>query len=467
MKRRVLFSGILLLPLIHFEAAHSASKPVVESFKFTPAEIDLATANTRVEFELIVSHPNGIEEFSSTVTLSNVKGDNLSTIIRRTDNPVNVQQTKVIFKGDLILPLGVPTGVYNIVASELNNNNLTGYRYSTGLITPNQSRNIVGAETGLLIRNNGDLNLSYTTFVGPTHDRTLQISYNNPALYSAANSPIFKVGETYNPIRYYELRVPTLNLSITSTTPTVCESTGKELKFVSEGNCTFTVSTPKTKDYAARSNTQNVTVTSARTKPKLFVGTIGEQSAKNLPLKIPLTWVYGPADGYVMPKSETPTVCLAAGLFVNVISGGTCVLTYQSEENSSYLASDLYKITFEIVRDPQTVTFALPSTANVSTRSIALTATASSDGAITYSTTSVGICSITGSTLNLLGNGNCAVTATQAGTSKLAPASTTATVVLSGAVVATRKTINCVKGKSTKRVSGVNPKCPRGFKIKR
>jgi hypothetical protein len=186
-----------------------------------------------------------------------------------------------------------------------------------------------------------------------------------------------------------------------------------------------------------------------------------------LPLKIPLTWVYGPADGYVMPKSETPTVCLAAGLFVNVISGGTCVLTYQSEENSSYLASDLYKITFEIVRDPQTVTFALPSTANVSTRSIALTATASSDGAITYSTTSVGICSITGSTLNLLGNGNCAVTATQAGTSKLAPASTTATVVLSGAVVATRKTINCVKGKSTKRVSGVNPKCPRGFKIKR
>jgi hypothetical protein len=465
MKLRVLFSGILLLSLIHFEEAHSASKPVVESFKFTPEEIDIATANSRIEFELIVSHPNGIEEFSSMVTLSNAKGDNLSALLRRTDNPFNIQQTKVIFKGALIVPLGVPTGVYSIVASELNNNNLTGYRYSTGLISPNQSRNIIGAETGLLIRNNGDLNLSYTTFVGPTHDRTLQISYNNPALYSAANSPIFKVGEIYNPISYYEPRVPTLNLSITSTTPTVCESTGKELKFVSEGNCTFTVSTPKTKDYAARSNTQNVTVTSARTKPKLFVGSISEQSSKNLPLKIPLTWVYGPADGYVMPKTETPTVCLAAGLFVNVVSGGTCILTYQSEENSSYLASDLYKITFEIARDPQTVTFALPSTANVSTRSIALAATASGGGAISYSTTSAGICSITGSTLNLLKNGNCTVTATHSGTSTLAPASAIATVVLAGE--SNLKRITCVKGKSVKRLSGVNPKCPKGFKIRR
>jgi hypothetical protein len=148
-----------------------------------------------------------------------------------------------------------------------------------------------------------------------------------------------------------------------------------------------------------------------------------------------------------------------------VVSGGTCILTYQSEENSSYLASDLYKITFEIARDPQTVTFALPSTANVSTRSIALAATASGGGAISYSTTSAGICSITGSTLNLLKNGNCTVTATHSGTSTLAPASAIATVVLAGE--SNLKRITCVKGKSVKRLSGVNPKCPKGFKIRR
>ncbi len=30
-----------------------------------------------------------------------------------------------------------------------------------------------------------------------------------------------------------------------------------------------------------------------------------------------------------------------------------------------------------------------------------------------------------------------------------------------------KKTITCIKGKTTKKVSGVNPKCPSGFKIKK
>ncbi len=29
-----------------------------------------------------------------------------------------------------------------------------------------------------------------------------------------------------------------------------------------------------------------------------------------------------------------------------------------------------------------------------------------------------------------------------------------------------KKTINCIKGKTTKKVSGANPKCPKGFKRK-
>jgi hypothetical protein len=180
-----------------------------------------------------------------------------------------------------------------------------------------------------------------------------------------------------------------------------------------------------------------------------------------------LPQVYSAAEGYVLPKTTTPAICVPVGFTVRLISGGICTLTYETAATSTYLASDVYQQTFEIARDPQTITFTLPSTANVSSRSITLAATASGGAAITYSTASTGICSITGSTLNLLSNGNCAVTATQAGTSILAPASATATVVLSGAAVSNRKTITCVKGKSTKKVSGVNPKCPKGFKIKR
>jgi hypothetical protein len=40
-------------------------------------------------------------------------------------------------------------------------------------------------------------------------------------------------------------------------------------------------------------------------------------------------------------------------------------------------------------------------------------------------------------------------------------------VMISGTVAPTKKTITCVKGKKTKKVSGTNPKCPKGYKIKR
>jgi hypothetical protein len=32
--------------------------------------------------------------------------------------------------------------------------------------------------------------------------------------------------------------------------------------------------------------------------------------------------------------------------------------------------------------------------------------------------------------------------------------------------IATKKTIVCTKGKTNKKVSGANPKCPRGYKVK-
>jgi hypothetical protein len=74
--------------------------------------------------------------------------------------------------------------------------------------------------------------------------------------------------------------------------------------------------------------------------------------------------------------------------------------------------------------------------------------------------------------LNLLKAGNCVVTASQAGTSTLAPVSTTATIMLTGAVIAptpiaTKKAIVCTKGKTNKKVSGTKPKCPKGYKLKK
>jgi hypothetical protein len=200
---------------------------------------------------------------------------------------------------------------------------------------------------------------------------------------------------------------------------------------------------------------------------------LSNQTSKNLPYLVEIFRVYSPTGVYVLPQATTPTVCIAAGFYVQIVGGGTCTLTYQSEANTSYLASDLYKVSFEVSRDPQTITFTPPVIVDIAGKTLALTATASSGGAITYSTTSMESCSVAGATLNLLKAGNCVITATQAGSSTLAPLSTTATIMLTGTItkpvvpIASKKTIVCVKGKTTKKVSGSNPKCPKGYKVKK
>ena len=194
---------------------------------------------------------------------------------------------------------------------------------------------------------------------------------------------------------------------------------------------------------------------------------IANQTAKDLPKSVEIFRVYSASEGYILPKSATPEVCFPTGFFVRIISGGTCTITYQSGETATYLASDLYKVSFDVARDSQTISFTLPNTANVSSKSLALTSTASSGSVVAYSTTSTGVCSITGSTLNLLKSGNCSVTATQAGTTTLAPVSATASITLTGTAVAAKKTISCIKGSKIVKKTGTSPKCPAGYKLKK
>ena len=472
MKIRAIVTIVVLALGLTPTMAQANVRPTVESFTFTPNDVELISANTNISFELVVSHPSGIKNTQTSATLTGPYGSTLSVNLIRNDSPINLSLTKVTFRGTLTVPQAIPAGAYTVSVAEVNNNSSAGYEYGTGVITPNKLRDLIGAENVLLVRNSGDLNLVYDTFVGPTHNTLLSISYNNSAKYNNNNPPIWKVGEVYDPSKYFELRVPTLPLIVTTSTPTVCSTDGKELKLIATGNCTFKVSTAKTKDYTLKEITQVVTITAARSKPELVMNVIANQTSKNLPKMVEIFRVYSPTGVYILPQATTPAVCIASGFYVQIVGGGTCTLTYQSEANTSYLASDLYKVSFEVTRDPQTITFTPVTTADIATKSLTLTATASSGGSVTYSTISPNNCSISGSTLNLLKAGNCLVTATQAGTSTFAPVSASETIALTGTIVTpkpvvTKKTIVCVKGKTTKKVTGTNPKCPKGYKVKK
>ena len=388
--------GVLVAP------AHATEKPTVESFTFSPQDIDITGASTVVSFELVVSHPSGIDATSTMLTMKNSRNDTLAAYLTRTD--ANTAAPKVTFKGSLTVPRDINPGVYTFSAGGVKNNSSAGYQYETGTIEGGKVRALVGAESGLLVRSGGDLNFDYATFVGPAYDTTLGVSYNDPAKYNSSNTPIWKVGESYDPSKYYELRVPSLSLALTSSTPTVCSTDGKTLSLIKEGTCSFVVSTAKTQDYLAKTSSQSVTITAARIKPTLTIDKIANQDVKDLGKSIEIGRVYSASEGWVLPQSATPTICFASGFFVKLIAGGTCKLTYQTAATSTYLASDLYTVSFEILKDGQPVVAPAP-----------------------------------------------VVTP--------APTPTVKPVV--------KRTISCVKGKKTVTRTGTAPKCPKGYKLKK
>jgi len=451
--------------------ARAVDKPVVESFTASQIDIDLTSKDLKIDFEVVVSHAAGIDNRYTTLTLTNSTNNLLSTSLIRTDSPIENMKTKVTFRGTIDFPRTLNTGVYTYSLNDgLTSNLYDRVKIGTGPILGPVLRNLKGAESGIIVRSGGFLDLDYSTINGPAYGLQTGKSYINNSKYPSPISPIWKVGEIFTPIDFFEEAVENVRLEISVASPKICTTDGKTMKLISIGECTFTISTPRTKDYKAMSILQTVTIAAERTAQKLFIENVPPRTAQNLPTTITLAAVYASgisAVEYVLPKSTTPEICEAVGYSLKVFSGGNCILTYQSLGNTSYLPSEIYtqKIVFE--KAAQSIAFTLPPSAKVSDKTLNLTATASSGNQVTYSTTPNSSCAISGTVLNLLQAGDCLVTATQAGNSTIDAVSASAKISITGITVSTKKTISCTKGKTSKKVTGTNPKCPAGYKLKK
>jgi hypothetical protein len=402
MKLKALLVSIFLLTGVFVAPAVATEKPTVTSFTFTPLEVDQLGSSTNVTFNLVVSHPSGITNSNTFVTLKNDRNDTLGALLTRVEKDPAAKN--VTFTGSLTIPRDINTGVFAVSAAEVMNNSSAGYSYSTGTIVAGTVRTLVGATSGLIIRSAGQLNFNYPTIVGPSYESTPSKTFLDPVKYNSAKAPIWKVGETFDPASSFEVQVPSLSMILTSSTPTVCPVVGKSLNLIKEGTCSFIVSTAKTNDYLSTSISQSVTITAARIKPTLIVDKIANQTSKDLPKTISIPAVFSATGEYIQPTTVTPSVCFASVMFVRILSEGTCTLTYRTAETTTFLASDLYTVSFDISKDGQP----LPAPTPI-------------------------------------------VTPT--------PAPVVKPVV--------KRTITCVKGTKTIKRTAVSPKCPKGFKVKR
>ena len=458
--------------------SYSVEKPTVESFIASKTDLDITAPDLNVNFEVVISHPEGIVSRFTTLTLSNAGAFSVSAQLKRIDEPINYLSKKVTFRGSVVIPRGFKAGVYTYSIDGVTSgvekiNSSSGLSISqvdSGVVAGPVLRSLKNAESGILVRNNGYLDLNYLTINGPAYGPQSGLAYIDNSKFSSAIAPIWKVNEVIDLSNYFELVVSETELTVAATTPKVCVAEGTLLKLLSVGDCSFSVSTPRTKNYLAKSINQSQVISAARAPTVLKVENIANQQAKNLPITLELPKVYASGIGnveYVIPKSITPDICETGGYILKIVSGGACSITYRAPGNTSYLPSETYTQTILIEKQAQTIAFKPIQSVDVKSKTLDLIAASSGKGTILYSTSSTGICSISGSTLNLIRAGNCSVTATAVETNIFSPVSATVNILLTGSTVADKKTINCIKGKTTKKITGINPKCPAGYKLKK
>jgi len=443
--------------------------PVVESFTVSTDEIEIASANRTLNFTLNVSHNLGISTIAPILTLqSSDQSFEISTKMTRTDFPVNLKALKVTFKAQITVPTSFSPGLYSFFVEPIEgvSLNIKAAAPKTGLIKPLNFTNFPNAENQIRIRLNGDLNLNVKTFVGPAYDTAKGI-FDSIPMRSPSETPIWRVGEKYDVDKYFEKRTTLAEVLVSSSTASICESDGKILNFKSEGTCDFTVYTKRTSNYSEQKLNLSEKILAKRLPQVISLGSIPSQTVEGLPKSIALPIIYTSTADALIPKSLTPGVCVATIGSVRLISGGLCSIGYKADENSNQLASEFKTLSFEIVKNAQTISFTPIATADLATKAIALSAIVSSGGAVTFAATPDVICSVSGSTLNLLQPGVCAVTASQPGTGTIAGVSASTSIKITGAQPAIPKTITCVKGKKTVKKTAVSPKCPKGFKLKR
>jgi len=224
-----------------------------------------------------------------------------------------------------------------------------------------------------------------------------------------------------------------LPVSYTSLTTAVCTVTGNQVSYLVPGNCQIRATQPGNGVYddAPPVTASTTVVAAAGNQPQTVVFTLPAQVnpgntsnlAPNASSGLPITYV-----------SSTPGVCTVSATTVTYLTAGTCTITGTQPGNGTFAPAPPTSQTTTVVLLPQTINFVLPAQAASGTTGT-LAGTATSNLPVSYTSSTPGICTVTGTTVSYLTAGTCTIVANQAGDQTYAAAtavSQTATVFVPG-----------------------------------
>ena len=207
-----------------------------------------------------------------------------------------------------------------------------------------------------------------------------------------------------------------LPVALTSAIPSVCTVSGNTVTPVIAGTCTITATQAGNGTYAPAEASVSVSTGASQT---IIFGPINSQSITAGTLALNASASSGLQ---VTFASTTPAVCTVSGSTATFVAVGACTINATQAGNSTYAPAPLVTQSFQITLATQTITFNAVPQQVLSTGSVALSATASSGLTVTFTSITLPVCTVSGSTATLVTIGTCTIEAMQAGNGTYDPA---------------------------------------------
>jgi hypothetical protein len=204
----------------------------------------------------------------------------------------------------------------------------------------------------------------------------------------------------------------------------ICTVSGSTVSFVGMGTCTIDANQPGNGSYQAAPQVQQSFAVGLASQTISFTSTPPAGAvASGAGYTVAATASSGLAVAFTL-SAGSAGVCTISGASVSFVGGGTCTINANQPGNGSYQAAPQAQQSFTVAaspppKSPQSINFTstAPAGATVGGPVYTVTATASSGLAVTFSAAagSAGICTLSGSTVSLVGAGTCTINANQAG----------------------------------------------------
>ena len=357
--------------------------------------------------------------------------------VTSTDLSLNVDWVRVWQKNPVtvILPNGGTASRGTAIAGDITAPsvpaNLSAVVSPSGVsLTWSPSTDNVGVKAYDVYRNGGYLNYSFTstyTDVAAAGVWTYQVlAYDAAGNYSALSAPLQVTVAIPQTIIFPQPGNETLGalpfiisakassglaVSLTSNTLPVCTVSANTVTLIIAGTCSVTATQAGNATYSAAVPVPQIFTVFPRSQTITFVQP-NSPTVGAMPSLLTATASSGLA---VTFTSNTPSICTVSGNTVTPIAAGNCSIMATQAGNAIYAAAVPVPQIFTVFPRSQTITFVQPNSPTVGAMPSLLTATASSGLAVTFTSNTPSVCTVSGNTVTPIAAGNCSIMATQNG----------------------------------------------------